>query len=101
MAPKQPVRSSSPGVPNAHVADIHVVLKSLKSRGSQANIDGMARYAIQSAKVFGVSVAELRRMAKQLGRNHQLALELWDTGWHEARMLAACQPVSQSSRASW
>lgn len=89
MAQKQSSKSPGPRAPKARAADVDAVLKSLKSRGSQANIDGMARYAIQSPKALGVSLADLRRMAKELGRNHALALELWETGWHEARMLAS------------
>jgi 3-methyladenine DNA glycosylase AlkD len=61
----------------------------LKRRGKKANVDGMARYAIRSEKVFGVSVADTRRLAKRLGRDHVLAEALWATGWYEARMLAA------------
>lgn len=72
-----------------HNADARAVLTALRERGSRANIEGMARYAIRSPKIFGVSVTELRRMARELGRNHALAIELWETGWHEARMLAA------------
>ncbi len=49
----------------------------------------MARYGIVSANVFGVSVGTLRTLAKGIGRNHQLALALWKTGWYEARMLGA------------
>ena len=49
---------------------------------------GMARYGIQSAKTFGVSMAAMRPMVKRLGRNHDLALALWETGWLEARILA-------------
>lgn len=63
------------------------VLAWLKSQGSQHNIDGMARYAIKSEKVFGVSVSALQQYSKQIGRSHALALELWKTGWYEARML--------------
>jgi 3-methyladenine DNA glycosylase AlkD len=48
----------------------------------------MARYGIPSDKALGVSVGELKKMAKSLGRNHELAAGLWDTGWYEARMLA-------------
>lgn len=100
MAQKPSGRSSSSHAAGALGADIHAVLRSLKSRGSQANVDGMARYAIQSGKAFGVSVADLRRMAKELGRNHALALELWETGWYEARMLAAliADPDAVTSR---
>jgi 3-methyladenine DNA glycosylase AlkD len=49
----------------------------------------MARYAIPSDKAFGVTVGALRAYAKTLGRDHALAAALWDTGWYEARMLAA------------
>jgi 3-methyladenine DNA glycosylase AlkD len=48
----------------------------------------MARYGIVSPKAFGVGVAPLRARAKRLGRDHALALALWETGWFEARMLA-------------
>ena len=61
----------------------------LKGRGTKANREGMARYAIRSAKVFGVSVGTLRQRAKTLGRNHELAGALWETKSYEARMLAA------------
>ena len=47
----------------------------------------MARYAIVAPKAYGVSVAMIKQLGKQLGRDHELALALWDTGWYEARML--------------
>ena len=49
----------------------------------------MARYAIVAAKVFGVSVSNIRALAKQIGRDHELADALWRTGCYEARLLAA------------
>jgi 3-methyladenine DNA glycosylase AlkD len=49
----------------------------------------MARYGIVADKVFGVSVSALQGMATRHGRDHALALALWDTGWYEARMLCA------------
>lgn len=61
----------------------------LERRGTRRNRDGMARYGIVAAKVFGVSVAEIKQLGKRLGRDHDLALALWETGWYEARMLAA------------
>jgi len=48
----------------------------------------MARFAITAPKAFGVSVGDLRAYAKTIGRDHQLAQELWNSGWYEARMLA-------------
>jgi 3-methyladenine DNA glycosylase AlkD len=49
----------------------------------------MARYGLVARKVFGVTVAEVRRLAARLGHDHALALALWETGWYEARLLAA------------
>lgn len=69
--------------------DVQTVVAELKRRGTKRTRDGMARYAIPSDKAFGVSVGDLKKYAQQLGRNHELAAALWDTGWFEARMLAA------------
>ena len=60
----------------------------MERRGSNKNRDGMARYGIVATKVYGVSVGDLRDKAKELGRDHDLALALWESGWYEARMLA-------------
>jgi 3-methyladenine DNA glycosylase AlkD len=61
----------------------------LKRHSSQRNREGMARYAIPSDHALGVSVANIRVLAKRLGRNHELAAALWDTGVYEARMLTS------------
>lgn len=71
---------------NATVADI---LAWLAARRSEKNIAGMARYAIATTRAFGVSNAELRPLARAIGRNHERALALWESGWREARLLAA------------
>jgi 3-methyladenine DNA glycosylase AlkD len=60
----------------------------LKSQGTKAARDGMARFAIPSDKAFGVTVGAMRKEAKRLGSNHDLAQALWTTGWYEARMMA-------------
>lgn len=82
----------------AHATEDRVaeVLRWLERRGTRRNVDGMARYGIVASKVFGVSVADLRKLGKQLGRDHALALALWETGWYEARMLTAF--VDESER---
>ena len=59
----------------------------LKRHATKRTLDGMARYAIPSEKAFGVCMADMKVLAKRLGRNHQLAAALWDTGWYEARCL--------------
>ena len=69
--------------------EVEGVVVSLRRLGTKRTRDGMARYAIPSDNAFGVSVGTLRQLAKRLGRKHELAAALWDTGWYEARMLAA------------
>ena len=64
-------------------------LEWLERRGTKANRDGMARYGLVAPKVFGVSVGNVQTLAKQIGRDHDLALALWDTDWYEARLLTA------------
>ena len=61
----------------------------LKKRGSKRGVDGMARYGIVARKAFGVSVADIRALAKRLGRDPKLAAILWTTGYLEARMLSS------------
>jgi 3-methyladenine DNA glycosylase AlkD len=70
-------------------SDVDAVVAALKRLGTKKTRDGMARYAIPSDKAFGVTVGAIRQMGKRLGTNHELALALWQTGWYEARMLAA------------
>jgi 3-methyladenine DNA glycosylase AlkD len=67
---------------------LSAVMDQLAAQASAESRAGMARYGINTDNAFGVSVYELRRMAKALGTDHDLALALWDTGNHEARLLA-------------
>jgi 3-methyladenine DNA glycosylase AlkD len=70
-------------------ADVDSVLAWLKRHSSAATREGMARYGLPSEHALGVSVADIRRLGKLLGRDHDLALALWDTGVYEARMLTS------------
>lgn len=65
------------------------MLDELRSLADPANVLGMARYGISTTNTLGVSIPRLRAMAKRVGRDHALALELWASGIHEARILAA------------
>lgn len=64
------------------------ILAYLRSKSDPKNVEGMARYGIRSKNTLGVPVPVLRDLAKKHKRQHVLALELWDTEVHEARMLA-------------
>ena len=65
------------------------VVRWLESKRNPRNITGMARYGIVSANIYGISVGDLRAFAKSIGKDHALATQLWSTGSHEGRMLAA------------
>src|SRR5690242_8349081 len=64
------------------------VLKALRALGEQRNIDGMARFGIRAKIVYGVAKPKMDLLARRIGKDHQLALELWATGVHDARILA-------------
>lgn len=68
---------------------IQEIIKALKSNSSQINKEGMSRFGINTSKAFGLPIPYLRGLAKKIGKNHTLALELWKTGFHEARILAS------------
>jgi 3-methyladenine DNA glycosylase AlkD len=64
-------------------------LRWLKNHSSKAVRAGMSRYAIPNEHALGVRMGDIQKLAKQLGRDHALALALWKTGVYEAQMLAA------------
>ena len=64
------------------------VLEKLKSMASPENVEGMARYGINPKNNLGISIYKLRPLAKDIGKNHELALKLWSSGIHDARLLA-------------
>jgi len=65
------------------------ILNRLRALQNPANAAGMRRFGIQGGTMLGIAVPILRQMAKKTGRNHDLALELWYSGIHEARLLAS------------
>lgn len=65
------------------------IVVELRALGSPRNVEGMAHFGIASTNTLGVSVPQIRTLAKRAGRDHALAAELWATGIHEARSLAA------------
>ena len=65
------------------------VIDTLNTLANPANVAGMARYGISPEGTLGVPMPVLRKMAKEIGRRHDLADELWRSAIHEARILAA------------
>jgi len=70
------------------VPSVEQVLARLEAEGDPKNVAGMARFGIVGDAPFGVSMKFVRKLARDLGRDHALALGLWASGRHEARLLA-------------
>jgi len=81
------------------------VLEELKKRSTKETLEGMSRYGIPNDRAFGVSMGDMKRYSKGLGVNHALALDLWKTGWYEARTVAVfiddAEVVSRSQMDTW
>ncbi len=75
--------------------EVKQVVDRLRSMGDPKAVEGMARFGIQSSNSFGVSVPKLRTLAREVGRDHLLALKLWETGLHDARLLATMVEIPE------
>ena len=64
------------------------ILATLRRSANPGNREGMERFGINPDNTLGVSMPVLRQLGKRIGRNHALALDLWKSGIHEARILA-------------
>ena len=69
--------------------DVKAALSWLEKKSTKRDRDNLARFGITADKAFGVSMRNIQALAKRLGRNHELAAALWETGWYEARMLTS------------
>jgi 3-methyladenine DNA glycosylase AlkD len=74
---------------NLQTMQLNDVIEFLRKEENPANRAGMARYGINTEKTFGINLPTLRALAKKIGKDHTLALKLWQTGYHEAKLLAA------------
>jgi len=68
---------------------IDEILETMRANADADNVAGMARFGISSEGTLGLSIPFVRSLAKRAGRDHELALALWATGIHEARILAS------------
>ena len=61
------------------------ILKQLRSLSDPNAIEGMARFGITPENTYGISMPNLRKIAKDTGKDHNLAQELWDINNRETR----------------
>ena len=81
------------------------IIERIKSLANPKNVEGMAWFGINPGNTYGVSIPVLRKMAREIGKDHELALELWASGIHEARLLACFidrpDMVTEEQMESW
>jgi 3-methyladenine DNA glycosylase AlkD len=85
--------------------DSKKIIQELKRNADPKNVNGMARFGINPKNTLGVSIPFLRNLAKQHKKQHELALELWNSQIHEAKILAALvddpKKVTEKQMESW
>ncbi len=81
------------------------VIDKLKSLADPDYLTGMTHFAIKTDRALGVSAPRMRKLAREIGTDHKLALELWETGIHEARVVATLiddpKQVTKSQMSKW
>lgn len=85
--------------------DASIIIDILQEMASPACREGLFRFGIPNHKALGVKVPQLRKLAKEIKKDHQLAQQLWDTDIHEARLLATMiddpKQVTQAQIDKW
>jgi 3-methyladenine DNA glycosylase AlkD len=75
------------------MASLEDILMQLKAKARPDQLEGMARYGMAVEERLGVTVPDMRKIAKETGKDHRLALELWQTGISEAMIVASMVDV--------
>lgn len=69
--------------------EVKEIIREFKGLRNERNIEGMKRYGINVDTAFGITAPVLTGISKRYRFNHTLALELWNTSYHDARLLAS------------
>jgi 3-methyladenine DNA glycosylase AlkD len=81
------------------------VLEKLKSLCDPQAVAGMTGYGINTDNAFGIPIPRLRKIAKEIGKDHALSEQLWSSGIHEARIMASMiadpQMVTEQELERW
>lgn len=69
--------------------DVSEIIADLRQLATPEHYAKLKHFGIEDKNALGVKIPDLRKYAKELGKNHELALELWETGIHEVRIMAS------------
>lgn len=83
----------------------NIILQRLKTLSNPKAVEGMARFGINPKNTYGVSIPNLRKIARETGKNHNLAQQLWASSIHEARIIACLiadpKMITEEQMESW
>ena len=82
------IKKARPAPKRAVAVEVRSALASLERKSTKRDRDNLKRFGITAERFLGVSMSNMKALAKELGRSHELADALWKTGIYEARMLA-------------
>ncbi len=86
-------------------SDAKATIRLLRTMSEPKNLEGMSRFGINTENALGITVTDLRKIAKAIGKNHALAAELWKSKIHEARILASIidlpEMVTEKQMEAW
>ena len=84
---------------------VNEVLKELKRLSNTKDLEHMAWAGTNTESAYGITIPHLRSLAKSIGKEHDIARQLWDSGIHEARILASMiddpKQVTEAQIESW
>ncbi len=84
---------------------LETILHEMRRLGNPAASEGMARFGIHATNVIGLSVPQIRSIARRVGRDQTLAEQLWATDIHDARILASLvgdpQKITRTTMDRW
>ncbi len=69
-------------------SEVESIVEELRKQANPESVAGMAAFGINPDRALGISIPTLRALARRTGKNHQLALGLWEIQVHEVRILA-------------
>ncbi|MDZ7767278.1 MAG: DNA alkylation repair protein [Melioribacteraceae bacterium] len=84
---------------------IEQIKKELKKNVRHGSLEGKARFGIDVSNAYGVTIPIQRKLAKEIGKDHKFAQELWKEGIHETRIIASMvdepDKVTKSQMNKW
>ena len=64
------------------------IIRELESLSDEDFAENMKKFGIRYVRSYGLRLSQIRKIAKQCGKSHEMALKLWDYGYHETYLLA-------------